>query len=208
MVARDASAASLLDDPRCVRVALSPIRRRLLQRLQRPGSAAELAPEFGMPRQRLNYHLRALEGAGLLQLVEERQRCGFVERILAARARAFVVDPDVLGERAAPRSSIVQDRFAAEHLVRLASGVVRDVVRMQSRADARAERLLTFALDAELTFATPDDLDAFATALAEFVARHGARQPPGGRRYRIVAGGHPAPSRTAKARARRARRSA
>ena len=196
-----AASASLLDDPRRVRAALSPIRRRLLQRLQTPASASALAPEFGVPRQRLNYHLRALEDAGLLQLVEERQRRGFVERILAARARAFVVDPDVLGGTAAPELSAAgQDRFAAAHLVRLAAGVVRDVVRMQARADARAERLLTFALDTELTFATPADLDAFTTGLAEFLARHAARQQsPTGRRYRVVAGGHPASSRTRKA---------
>ena len=79
------------------------MRRRLLERLRQPASATELAPEFSMGRQRLNYHLRALEHAGLLELVEARQRRGCIERILAARAQAFVVDPAVVGASGAPR---------------------------------------------------------------------------------------------------------
>ena len=91
-----------------------------------PGSPAEL----GLSRQRVNYHVRALERAGLVELVEERRRRGCTERILATRADAFVVDPAVLG---AMRSVDAQDRHAAEHLIGAASDVVRDVARMQAR---------------------------------------------------------------------------
>jgi beta-glucosidase len=65
----------------------------LLTRLRQPASATELADELSLGRQRVNYHLRALEAAGLLSLVEERQKRGCIERILLARAGAFVVDP-------------------------------------------------------------------------------------------------------------------
>ena len=83
-------------------MALSPLRRSLLARLREPASAAQLAGELGVPRQKLNYHLRALETAGFLELVEERQRRGFVERVLAARAAAFIVDPQVDGAASGP----------------------------------------------------------------------------------------------------------
>ena len=63
-------------------------------------------------RQRVNYHLRELEKAGLVHLVEERQRRGCVERILAARADAFVVDPAVMGGRDA-RTSAPTRRIAS-----------------------------------------------------------------------------------------------
>ena len=66
---------------------------------------------------------------------------------------------------------------------------------MQSRADQQRTRLLTFTMDTEISFATPQDLERFTTALADFIARqgrkHGARD--GGRRYRVVVGAHPAP---------------
>jgi DNA-binding transcriptional ArsR family regulator len=191
-----AAPVALIDDPERVRAALTPLRRRLLQRLRRPASATELAAELSMGRQRVNYHLRALEGAGLLELVEARQRRGCIERILAARAQAFVVDPAVVGaQRARAVRAATQDRFSAEHLIHTAGDVVRQVARMQAGAEREGARLLTFTIDTEISFATPRQLERFTTALADFIARQGRKVDAGagGRRYRIVAGAHPAP---------------
>jgi DNA-binding transcriptional ArsR family regulator len=187
---------ALLDRPERLRLALSPVRRRLLDRLRAPASATELAAEMALGRQRVNYHLRALEKAGLVHLVETRQRRGCVERILASRADAFVVDPSVMGARR-PRavSAAAQDRYSAEHLIDAAGDVVRHVARMRTRAEQEGTRLLTFAIDTEVSFATPGDFERFTTALAAFVAREAAKvhTPAEGRRYRILLGGHPAP---------------
>ena len=169
-----------MHDPERVRAALSPLRHTLLKRLREPSSATRLAAELGLPRQRVNYHLRELERAGLVELVEERQRRGCTERVLAARS--FVVDPAVIG---------VQDDFAAGHLVSTAAGVVRDVTRMQAAADRRGERLLTFTVEAEVGFEAPEDVERLTEALARTVA---AFDGPG-RRYRIIVGGHPAPAK-------------
>jgi len=182
----------LVRDPDRVRLALSPLRRRLLERLRRPASATQLAGELGLSRQRVNYHLRALEAAGMLELVAERPRRGCTERVLAARADAFVVDPEVLGARARAEE---QDRYAAEHLIDAATDVVRDVVRMRAAAHAEGTRLLTFTLETDVQFAAPPDVERFVERLADLVAtaarEHGSAD--GGRTYRVVIGGHPAP---------------
>jgi len=183
-----AAPVEFLHEPERVRLALSPIRRTLLRRLREPSSATQLAAALGIPRQRVNYHLRELERAGLVALVEERKRRGCVERIVVA-AGEFVVDPAVLGA-AAPAE---QDRFAAAHLVNTAAGVVRDVARMQANAERQDSRLLTFTLETEVGFAEPGDLERFTEALAECLATTAARFDAPGRRYRVVAGGHPAP---------------
>jgi DNA-binding transcriptional ArsR family regulator len=199
MVSPVPAAVSLDDQPDTVRTALSPIRRRLLERLREPGSATQVAAELRLPRQRVNYHLRALEDAGLLDLVEERQRRGCVERILAARARAFVVDPNVLGAPApAAVAAEAQDRFSAEHLIHAAGDVVRHVSRMRARAEEQRARLLTFAIDTELAFASPADFEQFTTALAAFVVREAASRgnAAGGRKYRVLAAGYPAPGKS------------
>jgi DNA-binding transcriptional ArsR family regulator len=181
----------LLDEPERVRAALSPLRRELLERLREPASATALAAGMKTTRQRVNYHLRALEAAGLVELVEERQRRGFTERVVRARATAFLVDPAITGGDGDVRS---QDRFAAEHLLDTATGLVRDVARMQAAADAEGSRLMTFTLDAEIAFAKPKDVEAFVldltAAVEELARRHGASE---GRPYRVVAAGHPAP---------------
>jgi DNA-binding transcriptional ArsR family regulator len=188
---------ALLDRPDRVRAALSPLRRRLLERLREPASATSIAAELSLPRQRVNYHLRELERAGLVQLVEERQRRGCTERILAARAAAFIVDPAVIGARTARAIAVSrQDRFSAEHLIDAASSVVRHVARMRGQAEQQGTRLLTFTADTDIAFATPADFDRFTTELAAFLARQASQfhVPRGGRHYRVLLAAHPAPS--------------
>lgn len=190
-----------LDHPDEVRSALSPVRRELLARLREPASATQLAAALGMPRQRVNYHLRVLESAGLVELVEERPRRGCVERILQAKPGSFVVDPAVMDrdrdddEHTAARFTHIQDQYAAEHLVEVAARTVRDVARMQSAADAAGKRLLTFTIEADVRFAAPGDVHDFTDELAQAVRETVARfDTAGGRPYRLVAGGHPEPS--------------
>jgi DNA-binding transcriptional ArsR family regulator len=67
----------VIDDPATAVVALDPVRARLLAELVEPGSAASLAPRMGLARQKLNYHLRALEAHGLVRPVEERRWGGW-----------------------------------------------------------------------------------------------------------------------------------
>lgn len=187
---------ALLDNADSVRTALSPIRRRLLSELQAPGSASSLAATLDMPRQKIGYHLKALEEAGLVQLVEERRRRGFTERLFTASADAYLVDPDLLAGPApgalTPEAQ-KQDRYAADHLIRLAAETVREVGRMRVAADAEGRRLLTFTIDAEIAFAAPGDIERFAGRLTEAVAVLAAEfNTAGGRPYRLIAATHPA----------------
>ncbi|GAA1020288.1 transcriptional regulator [Acrocarpospora pleiomorpha] len=183
----------LMDEPERVRLALSPPRRQILDRLREPASAAQVAAELGMPRQRVGYHFRMLERAGLIELVEERSRRGCVERIMQVAANALLVDPGMLIQ---DTFTAIADRHAAEHLVEVAAGTVRDVARMNANAERQGVRLLTFTLEAEVRFAEPGDVheftDQLAAAMAQVVARF---DHAGGRPYRLVAGGHPAPHR-------------
>ena len=186
---------ALVADAEKARAAFSPIRRDILQRLREPGSAVSLAEALGVSRQKVAYHLRALEGAGLIRLVETRPRRGCTEHVFVATADVFVIDPAVMGgpERAAVDA---QDRFAAEHLVGVAASLVRDVARMREAAEAEGTRLLTLTVESELAFATPRDFDRFSEELTEAVAeiaRRYASPKKTARRYRLVAAAHPSP---------------
>ena len=185
---------ALVEEPERLRRALSPLRRRLLDELRSPTSATQVAATLGLSRQRVNYHLRALESAGLVELVEERQRRGCVERILQTTADAFVVDPAVLSSAEEVAFTGIADRHASEHLVGVAAGTVRDVARMQASAERAGRRLLTFTLEAEIRFETPDAVHDFTDELAAAVRSIAARyDASGGRSYRLIAGGHPTP---------------
>ena len=190
-------AVRLVEEPERLRVALTPLRRRLLELMRVPVSATELAAALGLARQKVNYHVRALETAGLVRLVEERQRRGFTERVLQATADAYVVDPGVMGRADDASPVLARDRFAAEHLVKTSARTVRDVSRMQQAASDQGTRLLTFTVEAEVRFAQPADVHRFSDTVATAIAAAAAEvAPPAGegRAYRIVVGAHPAPA--------------
>jgi DNA-binding transcriptional ArsR family regulator len=181
----------LIDDADKARQAMTPLRLKLLALLREPGSAATLAATLELPRQRVGYHLHALEKAGLVVPAGERQRRGFTERLFIARAGSFVVDPAILGSAPAVEK---QDRFAAEHLVARSAETVREVTRMQAAAAEEGTRLLTFTIEADVGFVTPSDVEAFAERLTAMVAGLAEEFAPRGegRRYRLLIGGHPA----------------
>ena len=164
--------------PSACTFALSPLRRRILDALVEPASATQVAAVLERPRQQVNYHVRTLERAGLVELVEVRRRRGCTERIVRAVAGAFVVDPAVMQP---PGTASAGDQFAAEHLVATAGAVVRDVCRMQAAAERAGRRLMTFTIETDVAFAEPGAVEAFTTELAEALAGVAAASPPPGR---------------------------
>lgn len=174
-----------------MRGSLSPLRRRILAELRDPASATVVAERIGASRQRVNYHLRELEKAGLVELVETRPRRGSVERIVRATARTVVVAPEVLGDS----STDDQDRFAAETLLAATARTFGDVASMRSRARSAGRRLVTFTITADVGFAEPADIGRFADDLASSIAALAATYESAGprRRYRLVVAGHPTP---------------
>ena len=75
---------AVIEDPAAAEASLDPIRTRILRELVQPASATQLAVRVGLPRQKVNYHLKALEAHGLLELSEERRHGGITERVLQA----------------------------------------------------------------------------------------------------------------------------
>jgi DNA-binding transcriptional ArsR family regulator len=167
------------------------------RRLREPASATVLAGRLGESRQSVNYHPRELERAGLVELVEERRRRGCTERVMRARARVVVVDPDVVGDLDAVAET--QDRFASDVLLALAARTVGDVAAMRERAGPHSRRLVTFAIEAGVGFERPADIERFADELAERVAELAAEFGCGEsrRRFRLIAGAYPKPKEAA-----------
>lgn len=177
---------------------LASPRQRLLAELGgEPGSASGLARRLGLPRQRVHYHLRELEKAGLVELVEERRRGNCVERLVRATARAFVISPEALGALAADPGAAL-DRGSAAYQVAVAARSIREVATLDAAARREGRRLPTLTLDTEIVFADAASRAAFAEELADalgaLLARYHDPRAPGGRRYRLTALVHPVPA--------------
>jgi DNA-binding transcriptional ArsR family regulator len=186
----------VIEDASAAAVALDPLRTRLLSELVEPGSAASIAARVGLARQKVNYHLKALESHGLLELAEERMRGGITERVLQATAAAYVVSPAALGESAADPDE-APDRISARYLIALAGRVVREVGGLAHRAASAGKRLPTLAIDTEIRFRSAEDRAAFADELTAAVIDLTARyHHDDGRPHRLIVAAHPKPKET------------
>lgn len=189
----------VIQDAAVAVAALDPIRARLLAELTEPGSAASLAHRVGLPRQKVNYHLRALEAHGLVRPVEERRWGGIVERRFVATAASYVVSPAALGHVAndPARSS---DRLSAHYLIALAARIVHEVGQLLRASKAQGKHLATLSLDTEVRFRSPAERAAFTAELTETIAglvsRYHDAAAPGGRLHRLVLIAHPSPGKS------------
>jgi DNA-binding transcriptional ArsR family regulator len=185
---------AVIDDPAAAEVSLDPVRAGLLAALADPGSATTLAARTGLSRQKANYHLRALERHGLVELVEERRKGNCVERVLRATAASFVISPAAL-TAVAPDPDRTPDQLSARWMLALAARLVREVGELIARAGAARQRLATFAIDSEIRFASAADRAAFADelsgAVAGLVAKYHDERAEHGRRHRLVVAVHP-----------------
>jgi DNA-binding transcriptional ArsR family regulator len=186
---------TVIDDPAAAEASLDPIRARLLAELAAPGSASTLATRVeGLTRQKANYHLRALEHHGLVELVEERRKGNCTERVLQATAASYVISPTALSA-VAPDPSREPDQRSARWLLAVAGRMVREVGDLITGASAARKPLATLGIDSEVRFASAKDRAAFAVELADavngLVAKYHDEAAPGGRPHRFVVALHP-----------------
>ncbi len=82
-------------DETLVRVIAHPLRVQALAVLaERSASPKEIAAELGSPVGNVSYHVRELEDAGLIELVDEKKRRGAVEHFYRAITRPMLDDAE------------------------------------------------------------------------------------------------------------------
>ena len=105
-------AVYVIDEGGAATSALHPLRLEILRELAEPESAAGLARRIGVPRQQVNYHIRQLEGQGLVKLVGERRVRNCIERLVQAVGRSYLISPAALGKLGADPERI-EDKASA-----------------------------------------------------------------------------------------------
>jgi len=191
---RPGQTVAVLDDAARVGRLLPPLRRQILTHLREGAdSATGLARKLALPRQKVNYHLRQLERAGFVELAEERQRRGCVERALRPTAQVYLLDPGLLGDLVA-QPDAVRDRFSSSYLMAVSAQTLRDVSQLRRGAESAGRKLPTLTLQTDVRFRSVEARAAFADALTAALTRLVAEYDdagPGGRAFRFVIGGYP-----------------
>jgi DNA-binding transcriptional ArsR family regulator len=191
-----------VSDPRIASLLLHPLRSRLLALARDPMSSSDLARRVGLPRQRVNYHVRALEAAGFLKPAGRQRKRNMIEQRYVATARAFVLSPFVLGPVGADWREI-SDPASADYLLALTEQVRADLVRVLEEAGAAGHEASTLSLKAQFRLESPVQRAEFTRAVREaivaVIARHTRPnrlengRPGRGQPFRLVLACYPAP---------------
>ncbi|HYT31418.1 MAG TPA: helix-turn-helix domain-containing protein, partial [Thermoanaerobaculia bacterium] len=107
---------------------LFPLRLEILRLAREPASSSELAARLGLPRQRVNYHVRLLARAGFLRRAGRRRRRNMIEQRYVASAAAFLLSPELLGP-VGPDWRRVGDSSSGAYLMALTSQMEADLIR-------------------------------------------------------------------------------
>jgi hypothetical protein len=154
-----------------------------------------------LTRQKVNYHLNALQAHGLVKPASQKKWGGLTERLLVATASQYVVSPVALGA-AGVDPGRTADRLSASYLVALAARVIREVGGLVRVARDTGKLLPTLSLDTEIRFRTASERAAFSRELVSLIAtlaeKYHDEMAPGGRPHRLLVLAHPLPQENPK----------
>ena len=142
-----------------------PVRRQMLAELAAPASPSEVAKRVGIAAQIANYHVRALEAAGLVREVETRQVRNLLEHRFRAVARSFTLSTALPLTDAQRRR--LQSDVALQQLVRAGDAIRQDALRLLETPADGGHHALALELDVDLR--TEADREAFVRALNEAI---------------------------------------
>src|SRR5919197_1768399 len=108
---------------------LKPRRVEVLRRLAEPHTCTQIARELGDSPQKVYYHVKRLQDAGLVELIDERRVRGITEGIYRAVASSYWVSPELVGRVGPPREA---SRYGLGFLLDLAEELQSDLARLPS----------------------------------------------------------------------------
>ena len=191
MISKTQASVRVLNDPETLHVLGHPLRVQILEALREPASAATVARQIGQTRQKVNYHLKELEQAKLVEQLRERRVGNFVESIYQAVARSFLVSPEVAWSDPR-RVETLRKQHSLQTLVLLGERLQTDAAVLVDRAAFDGEEIASASVVTEARFASEADretfLDEYLRATAELLDKYGKRE---GAAYRIVLAAYP-----------------
>ncbi len=189
--------AQTVSDPAAVEALTHPIRRKVLAELRAPKSAASVARTLGMPRQKVNYHLKELAKAKLVRTAGERAKGHLTEKLYEAVAGTFILSPRVAWEDGA-RDKAMRDQVSLKRLVSMGDQLQKDAISLLDLAAFDGEEIPSASVEAAISFADEEARSSFMEdylqVLGPLLSKHGARE---GRGYRVALAVYPDPEQTA-----------
>ena len=92
-----------IDNIKLLKVISDPIRKQIIDSLyDAPLTASEIADEINFPKDKIYYHIKKLQSAGILIIAESEKVKGITQNKFLNAARKFEVDKKLLGDEPSP----------------------------------------------------------------------------------------------------------
>lgn len=139
---------------------LKPKRVEILRHLAEPNTCTQIGGALGETPQAIYYHVKRLQAAGLVTLVDERRVRGIAEGIYQAVAKSFWVSPACVGRLGEPRPR--EELLGLGYLLNLTEEMSRDLATLA----AGPVTLPSFGIAGDITL-SPTDGAAFVAELQQ-----------------------------------------
>ena len=175
---------------------LHPLRIEVLKKLAEPRSCPELAKELGETSQKIYYHVKILESAGLIDKVEERRVRGIMEGLYRARAKSYWLSPSLVGKVGGAERA--RDQMSLGFLLSLAEEIHADVARLGERT-SEGEAVPSLGLSLRIELENADARARFLEELQEtfqgVVKKYAAKDSTEGQGFQVSLVCYPRPER-------------
>jgi DNA-binding transcriptional ArsR family regulator len=176
----------LLDSPEQLRAIADPLRMRIVERLVgKPMTLTQLGGDLGQTTAKMHYHVHEMERAGLVKLVEKRERGGVLEKYYRAVAKNFLVSDLLRFSNASEIAAPVNDLLA-----QMIEGVSQVFVRRAAHPDTPEP----LALSSYVLRLTQEDVQQLRQQIKALVEPfHQSQNRPGEREWVLHLIAHTAP---------------
>jgi DNA-binding transcriptional ArsR family regulator len=145
--------------PQQARALLQPMRVELLRLLAEPHGIRELAQLLQDSPQKVHYHLKSLEAAGLVRRVATRKVRALTESIYQAVAEGYGPSPELLAMLGG--GSRARDTLSKGYMLALAENLVADAARLALSLESDGAQHPTLSIAAHVELADPARRSAF-----------------------------------------------
>jgi len=183
----DIAETFLLDRPEQLRAIADPLRMRIIDRLvHKPMTLTQLGGELDQTTAKMHYHVHELERAGLVKLVEKRERGGVLEKYYRAVAKNFLASNllrfSKAGEIAAPVNELLTQ-------------VIEGVSQVFARRAAHPDTPESLSLSSHVLWLNQEDLEQLRQQIKALVEPfHQPQNRPGEREWVLHLITHTTPS--------------
>ncbi len=153
-----------IDDVERAGALLKPLRVELLRRMIEPRTCQELGDALGETPQKIYYHVKVLEKAGLVQKVAERRVRGINEGRYQASARSYWMSPRLVGQVGGGQTA--RDQLSLGYILGIAEQLQADIGQLARRV---GEDTPSLGLSAEIYLEDGNRRAAFLDEVREAV---------------------------------------